>query len=324
MRIPGLKTARLASRKLRSRLRGGAIVLGYHRVADSSWDPFELAVSPGNFAEQLEILRRQTTPVSLGELLESLQNGERPRRAIAVTFDDGYADSLTTIKPLLERAGVPASVFVVTGWLGREPWWDRLARILAPSRVLPESLRLRVGRNEHTWILDHYADPRARKPLVWELYRLLAPVTPDQRMALLVEISRVVGFPTGDRPEHRCLTREEVALLADGSLIQPGAHTDSHVGLGGLEVQAQQAEIETSKAVLEEVLGRPVPGFSYPHGSMNGDTRRLVRQAGFSYGCGSRPDAVFPESDPFELPRVWVPDFDGPRFGRWLRGWIGS
>jgi peptidoglycan/xylan/chitin deacetylase (PgdA/CDA1 family) len=305
-------------------LRAGAIIFGYHRVANNSWDPFELSVSPRNFTEQLEILRRHTNPVALGELLDSLHNGGSTKRAVAVTFDDGYADCLTTIKPLLERFGVPASVFVVTGWLGREPWWDRLARIFAPSRKLPEKLQVEVRGEEHTWALERCEGPRGRKTLVWDLYRLLNPLNPDERTTLLGEIILSVGVPADEDPEHRCLTPEELALLAAGGLIQPGAHTDTHVNLDCLPVTDQQAEIATCKLVLEEILGRPVSAFSYPHGSLNGVTRRLVRQAGFSYGCGSRPDAVFPESDPFELPRLWVPDLDGPRFRRWLRGWVGG
>ena len=37
----------------------------------------------------------------------------------ALTFDDGFEDNLTTLLPLLEESGVPATVFVVSGWLGR-------------------------------------------------------------------------------------------------------------------------------------------------------------------------------------------------------------
>jgi peptidoglycan/xylan/chitin deacetylase (PgdA/CDA1 family) len=61
--------------------------------------------------------------------------------AVAITFDDGYADLLANAKPLLERADVPATAFVVAGGLGRPFWWDELAALLGtvaarrPGRV---------------------------------------------------------------------------------------------------------------------------------------------------------------------------------------------
>ena len=45
-------------------------------------------------------------------------------RAVVVTFDDGYVDVLETAYPLLARYEIPATVFVVSGCLGKRFWWD--------------------------------------------------------------------------------------------------------------------------------------------------------------------------------------------------------
>ena len=47
MRIPGRKLVRDTLRWSRSRGTRRAAVLGYHRVADTAWDPFDLAIRPG-------------------------------------------------------------------------------------------------------------------------------------------------------------------------------------------------------------------------------------------------------------------------------------
>jgi peptidoglycan/xylan/chitin deacetylase (PgdA/CDA1 family) len=54
-----------------------------------------------------------------------------------VTFDDGYADNLYNAKPLLERYGIPATVFLITGYIEdkRQLWWEELVRLLLqPAR----------------------------------------------------------------------------------------------------------------------------------------------------------------------------------------------
>jgi peptidoglycan/xylan/chitin deacetylase (PgdA/CDA1 family) len=67
--------------------------------------------------------------MTFGDLATRAAVGEAAGCA-ALTFDDGLADNRTTLLPILEALGVPATVFVVSGWLG-EPHpgapWARIA-----------------------------------------------------------------------------------------------------------------------------------------------------------------------------------------------------
>ena len=47
-----------------------------------------------------------------------LRQGRAPRNALALTFDDGYRDNLTHVAPILKRLGLPATIFLVTGYIG--------------------------------------------------------------------------------------------------------------------------------------------------------------------------------------------------------------
>jgi peptidoglycan/xylan/chitin deacetylase (PgdA/CDA1 family) len=74
------------------------------------------------------------TFVSFGELAELVarKNGAGH---VALTFDDGFADNLHTLAPLLTEEGATATVFVVTGWAGApHPLWNG-ARILTEDEV---------------------------------------------------------------------------------------------------------------------------------------------------------------------------------------------
>ena len=68
-----------------------------------------------------------------------LQQGRLPPRALAITFDDGYADNRTVAAPLLERHGLPCTFFVATGFLdGGRMWNDTLIETVrrAPGQTL--------------------------------------------------------------------------------------------------------------------------------------------------------------------------------------------
>ncbi len=109
MRIRGLGVPKRMLRRALTRLFPGTVILLYHRVADLAQDPFGLAVAPAHFREHLSVIRRYSRPISLRQLLSELRNGKLPRRTVAVTFDDGYADNLYAAKPLLEQSDVPAT-----------------------------------------------------------------------------------------------------------------------------------------------------------------------------------------------------------------------
>jgi glycosyltransferase involved in cell wall biosynthesis/peptidoglycan/xylan/chitin deacetylase (PgdA/CDA1 family) len=94
----------------------GVRILAYHRVIDAPGDP--LAVTPGEFAEQMETLAASGhVVVSLTRAVELLRAGPIEGRYACVTFDDGYRDNVDNALPVLERLGIEATIFAVTGIL---------------------------------------------------------------------------------------------------------------------------------------------------------------------------------------------------------------
>ena len=91
-----------------------AVILMYHRITRVELDPWGMCVSPENFSQQLESIRKVATPMSLADFVRARQSGELPERAVVVTFDDGYVDNFETALPLLRQHQVPATLFVTT------------------------------------------------------------------------------------------------------------------------------------------------------------------------------------------------------------------
>src|SRR6266571_3108384 len=93
-----------------------AAILLYHRVASLSSDRWRMAVSAARFAEQLDVIATRFAPLPLNELASAILAEDVPHGAVALTFDDGYRDVLLAAKPQLERRGIPATVFVISGY----------------------------------------------------------------------------------------------------------------------------------------------------------------------------------------------------------------
>jgi peptidoglycan/xylan/chitin deacetylase (PgdA/CDA1 family) len=298
------------------------VVLGYHRVTDASPDPYGMRVSPRNFAEHLEVLRQSATPLRLQDVAASVSGGSIPRGAVAVTFDDGYADNLITTKQLLERFEMPMTFFVTAGALGSEFWWDELERILLFAKRLPPELSLRVGDAELSWRAGGLDESIGREQLLLAVSRRMEPLGEAGRVAALEELQRWAGPSQRLEPVHRAVTAEELLELATGGLVEIGSHTSTHPRLARLSQGDQKKEIEGSGKRLRDLLGSEIRSFSYPHGSLSGETVALVREAGYRRACTSDPDVVSGRTDLLQIPRFWVPDCDGDGLARWLRRWL--
>lgn len=346
MKMPGVGRLQQAAHSLRKRFQARTLILHYHRVIELASDPYLLCVTPQHFAEHLEILQKRGHQIRLQQLSQALCDGNLPRRAIVVTFDDGYADSLFIAKPLLGRYGIPATVFITSGYIGhkREFWWDELDRLLLQPGRLPQTLRLRVNGNPYQWELGEatdYSQGDSRRYRCWNygqqndptphhrlfrsLYQLLHPLPKDERSKVLDELQAWVGVEPTVRSTHRTLSSDEVVRLADGELVEVGAHTVTHPILSVLPVGAQRNEIRQSKVALEGILGRQVNSFAYPHGSPSHytvETVSIVRDAGFACACSSLPGIVRRGTDRFQLPRLLVRDWDGEAFESRLEAWI--
>jgi peptidoglycan/xylan/chitin deacetylase (PgdA/CDA1 family) len=99
-------------------------ILMYHSIARVDHDPNALCVPPERFAQQLSALRAVgLRGVSVSELLAARERG-RASNLVGLTFDDGYADFLTTACPILEDHGFSGTVFVLSGRPGGTNAWD--------------------------------------------------------------------------------------------------------------------------------------------------------------------------------------------------------
>jgi peptidoglycan/xylan/chitin deacetylase (PgdA/CDA1 family) len=123
-----------AVRALRSRR---SVILAYHGVGASSSadDPEFMRVHPDALRAQVELmLAAGFSFVSALEFAERASGGPPPGLA-ALTFDDGMEDNHSLLLPLLREYGLPATVYVCTGLVGKPNPWVRGARMMTEAEL---------------------------------------------------------------------------------------------------------------------------------------------------------------------------------------------
>ncbi len=123
----GVSSAAGSGAHARANCRLHVRILCYHRVTDTpNPELARWAVRPREFAAQIDLLKRQGyRGVTMRALLDAFDAGKPLDKLIAVTFDDGYLDTVKVAVPILAAAGFPATLFVVPGLVGGTAEWDR-------------------------------------------------------------------------------------------------------------------------------------------------------------------------------------------------------
>jgi peptidoglycan/xylan/chitin deacetylase (PgdA/CDA1 family) len=93
-------------------------ILTWHSI-DASGSP--ISVSPGEFQQQLRWLESGAVRVMS---LESLLDAGEESPAVALTFDDGFANFASEAAPVLRQRGLPVTLFIVTQHVGRDNCWQ--------------------------------------------------------------------------------------------------------------------------------------------------------------------------------------------------------
>lgn len=292
------------------------VILAYHRVADCVDDPWGLCVSPARFRDQLAALKARRTIMPLHALVAGVESGNLPPNAVAITFDDGYADLADAALPLLREAGVPATLFLCSAieTPAREYWWDELARLLsqisAPAQV-------EVGGQSFCFGAHDSLD--ARFDMLNRLGALLQPMAAEQREGVLSSLrTKVVVEPQA--PALPLPTATAVKLASPSITI--GGHGRTHAFLPGLPKDACRDEVEGSHAELSALApDLPITGFAYPHGGFDSASRNAVAQSPYRWAVTTQGFALNPAShDRYLLPRLEVGDWSGRALLRRMAG----
>ncbi|WP_456599804.1 polysaccharide deacetylase family protein [Blastococcus sp. SYSU DS0616] len=278
------------------------LVLGYHNI-EPTWAFSGTSPEAGRrgFERQVRFLRRWANVVPLRPALDDLAAGRSlPPRAVALTFDDGYLDNVTVAAPVLRSAGLPASFFLVPGFLSgvRSAWWEQLgwAFVHATARSL-------------SWAGQEYdtSRPAARESTLAAVSDGLKLVDSDAREEAVAEIR---GRLAPDGPE---LGRMFMDWDEAGELLRLGheieSHTCGHPILSREAPAAQSRELGDSRQQLASYFDRPVDVLAFPNGraqDYTDDTLRIAREAGYAYALTTQTAVAGSGTSPYEVPRVLV------------------
>lgn len=305
----------------RIRHRGRIVILTYHRVV-SDHMVREEHIQPGmyvrgqTFEAHIEYLRKRFEIISLDELLELWKTKQLKshRSYCVITFDDGWKDNYQFAFPVLEKYQIPATIFLVTDFIGTARWFwpDHMMLLLEKARqcgtkaadrkafssVLEETIEVTLPEADRTFKRIESGDSIDPDAII-EVYKKIEV----ERMPEIVDrLSRALHL---DLPTHPVLLNwDEVREMSEKG-VTFGSHSSSHRIMTQIPLSEVKTELTDSRKMLLQQGINPVPVFCYPNGNFDRGIQEQVRDAGYlaAVGCEVGLERDKP-SDLFALRRI--------------------
>ena len=285
---------------------GGAklSILIFHRVLPEPDPIFPDEMDASHFDQIMGWIKTWFNVIPLDVAVDALKRRNLPARALAITFDDGYADNRTIALPILKRHDLSATFFIATGYLdGGRMWNDTVTEAIRGCRESHLELghiEALAGSGLNALPIGSVSEKRtAIQTLLGQIKYLPA----REREAVSGSIADQCNV---NLPNNLMMTSEQVIEMRRAGMLI-GAHTVTHPILAKLQAFDVRKEISESKQLLESILEEEISLFAYPNGKPNLDFQlkdtAIVKELGFKAAVTTAWGVADSEGDSMQLPR---------------------
>ena len=278
----------------------------YHAVSDRSLpyvDHIYPPVTTIRFEEALKYLKKNFTIITYDQLHAHRIGGKPlPDRALHLSFDDGYVECYTLVRPLLIKHKIPCTFFITSDWIDNKGMFYRNKVGLCIDKI--SSLNeIEVSRSLSD--INRFFETELNTRV--DFYDWIKPMVQADsgKIEKVCEILDVdwAGMIQDD-PFY--LSSAQIKAMADEGFTI-GSHTRSHPKLVQVTAEVMEAEIVESSRMVQDITGVEIIPFAFPNTATGIDRKLLSGIRERNPFLGLFFDAKgFREDVPFIVNRIWA------------------
>ena len=262
------------------------LVLMYHRILPSGDERYQLEqpgmiVHPDTFAKHIRWLKKHFELVQLDDWLENSANNKKlPKKACAITFDDGWKDNYTHAFPVLKKEKCPATIFLVTDYINTSTtfWPEKLGYVLVMAAKKDKNI---FNHESFAWLreLDCNFLFDSTMPDHMQLNDIINSAKKHSDKFLHEMIDTMARAANIELKFDDILSADDIREMQQSGLIAFGSHTSTHTRMSDeLPEEILNYEIVTSKKSLQDKFGIDARTFCYPNGDTTTRASALVKE----------------------------------------------
>lgn len=280
------------------------VILTYHSIVKSSLS-FDLWTHMcfDDFLNQMEFLYKKCNVISLYELSENIIKKKSVKHGVVVTFDDGFANNYYNAYPVLKSLGLPATIFLTTGYIGKCSllWPEHLAYLLMRTSELNFEFK------EKSYLISSVEMRRQVYCHVRDHFKTLHPDQIINDLKIL-ENSLKVSLNQDDPlfRELHLLDWQQVEEMEREGCVTFGGHTEKHTILSRLNQHEAYEQIRLCRETLDSHLGTPSRLWAYPNGRLcdfSHQHKDMLSKTGFDIIVTTEQEFITPKSKITEMGR---------------------
>ena len=286
-------------------------ILRYHAITGPDTNDYvspNIALPADVFESQVRYFSHNYNIITMDTVADCIANNKPfPKKAVAITFDDGYQDNYVAYE-ILRKFGATGTFYVVVGSVGGgEPLWlFEVNYLIKRTKKREVDIELPNQAIRLTFNNNHEKQRTARK-ITSLIKSNNLDVRESIRRQLKDQFSDVSGLEK--RASEIMLSWDQIREMSKNGMTI-GGHTLTHLNLPNADPEDANHEIVQCKKLLEDKLQTKISHFSYPNGGdyayYNHSVTEMVKNAGFLTSTTSNNGVADIHSNAFELKRIRV------------------
>ncbi|MDD3080420.1 MAG: polysaccharide deacetylase family protein [Paludibacter sp.] len=238
----------------------GLILPFYHTVSDQYLPHIKHLYQYPNlkiFEKNLDYFLNNFTPVGPDYLLDCVSNPEKIKNnAFFLSFDDGFSQFYSEVAPILQKKGVPATIFINTNFVDNKSMFFRLKVSLIIDEIknnTPTKASIKAIENDLRYAGIAYSSANDLKKLTYS----------DEELILKIANVLNIDFSEFLKKEKPYMSTDQIKELAKKGFTI-GAHSKSHPYYPTISEEQRIAETNESMDFVIDKFNQPLRLFSFP------------------------------------------------------------
>ena len=246
--------------------------------------------------------------ISLDRVHEVLQSGEKVKKQIVFTLDDGYKDNYELAYPIFKKYNVPFAIYITISSPESKAilWWYILEDLILSN----ESLKLCDGTTYECKSKEQKED------VFLQIRKIILDFKNENFLDSLKKMFCYYEVDWFCKNRELCMDWEQIIELSKDELCTIAGHTKNHYVLNKLSKNEIADEIIGANELIEAKIDKKIEHFAYPFGSRVEIGQRefdIVKSLGFKTTTTTRRGTIYKEHKNYLecLPRIMLTeDFD--------------
>lgn len=283
----------------------------YHAVSDDEMPHVKHLYPPvavERFERALLYLKRNFNPVTYAEVHQHVGEGTTlPDRAVLLSFDDGFGECFSVVRPLLLKHDIACTFFVATNWLDNQAMFyrNKVSLCIEAMRMCEKDAKAMVLNSLTNVLGTTLKSSDEFEGWVRSLTHADEGYVDMTCKMLGIDVDAYM------REKQVFMTRDQIQQLAEEGFTI-GSHTCSHPKLAKVSREEMEAEIVDSSRMVQEITGQDIVPFSFPFSAFGIDRDVLadIRERHAFLGLFFDTKGLQPDAD-FIVNRIWAekPEF---------------